>query len=173
MPRQFFRKFARKRHEVSEKWFMAPFRHLLHDNRLWVARRKSVVPALALGLFIAFLPFPGHFLTAALVALALKINIPVAALATIVVNPLTVYPVFRYAYLIGSRLLSIDAGPFSFELSFDWLTHTAVSVWQPLLLGSVLIGTIAALVGFILLDGLWRYSVHDYKSKKRNRSPRN
>ncbi len=172
MPRRFFRKFALKRHDLSEKWFMAPFRHLLHDNRLWGTRRKSVVPALALGLFIAFLPFPGHFLTAALAALALKVNIPVAALATIVVNPLTVYPAFRYAYLVGASLLSIEPGPFSFELSFDWLTHTAVSVWQPLLLGSVLIGAIVALIGAVLLDGLWRYSVHDYKSRKRkNRTP--
>jgi uncharacterized protein (DUF2062 family) len=172
MPRRFFRKFALKRHDLSEKWFMAPFRHLLNDHRLWGVRRKSVVPALALGLFIAFLPFPGHFLTAALAALALKVNIPVAALATVVVNPVTVYPAFRYAYLVGTSLLSIEPGPFSFELSFDWLTNTAMSVWQPLLLGSVLIGALFALVGAALLDGLWRLSIHDYKTRKRDRRHR-
>ena len=26
---------------------------------------------------------------------------------------------------------------------------------------------VAALIGFLLLDALWRYSIHDYKSRKR------
>ena len=55
MPRRFFRKFAFKRHHVSEQWFMTPFRHLLHDHNLWGIRRRTVVPAFAIGLFIAFI----------------------------------------------------------------------------------------------------------------------
>ena len=41
MPRRFFRKFAFKRHHMSEQWFMSPFRHLLHDHRLWGIRRHQ------------------------------------------------------------------------------------------------------------------------------------
>ena len=82
MPRRFFRKFAFKRHEMSERWFMTPFSHLLQDHRLWDIRRKTVVPAFSLGLAVGFMPFPGHFLVAALAALALRINIPVAAVTT-------------------------------------------------------------------------------------------
>ena len=59
---------------MSKQWFMAPFRHLLHDHRLWGIRRQSVVPAFSLGLFIAFLPFPGHTLMGALAALALRVK---------------------------------------------------------------------------------------------------
>ena len=69
MPRRVFKKFAFKRHELSEKWFLTPFRHMLHDHRLWGIRRKTVVPAFSLGLFVAFMPFPGHMLQAALLAL--------------------------------------------------------------------------------------------------------
>jgi len=36
-----------------------------------------------------------------------------------------------------------------------------------MLLGCVLVGAIAALIGFLLLDVLWRYSIHDYKTRKR------
>ena len=168
MPRRFFRKFAIKRHELSQKWFMTPFRHMLHDHRLWGIRRKTVVPAFSLGLFIAFAPLPGHFLIAALGALVLRINIPVAALTTFVTNPVTVYPLFRFAYIVGAMLLGIEPGPFAFDLSFNWVTHTFASVWQPLLLGCALLGTISALTGYIALDVLWRYSLHDYKAKKRN-----
>ena len=172
MPRRFFRKFAVKRHALSQKWFMTPFQHMLHDQRLWGIRRKTVVPAFSLGLFVAFLPFPLHFVIAALAALALHVNIPVATLTTFVVNPLTVGPLFYFAYRVGAALLRIEPGPFFVELSVDWLTNVFVSVWQPLLLGCVLLGSIAALFGHIALDGLWRYSIHDYKTRKRNkRSP--
>ncbi|MDH3429172.1 MAG: DUF2062 domain-containing protein [Gammaproteobacteria bacterium] len=147
---------------------MTPFQHMLHDHRLWGIRRKNVVPALSLGLFISFLPFPGHFIFAALAALALRINVPVAALATFVVNPLTVGPLFYFAYRVGAVLLRIEPGPFYVELSVDWLTNVFISVWQPLLLGCVLLGSIAALIGYVVLDGIWRYSIHRYKTKKRN-----
>lgn len=169
MPRRFFRKFARKRHEFSERWFMAPFRHMLHDHRLWGIRRKTVVPAFALGLFVAFMPFPGHPFEAALAALLLRINIPVAALTTFVSNPLTMGPMYYFCYRVGAGLLSIDAGGFEFELSLAWVTDTFVTIWQPMLLGSVLIGAIAALIGFIVLDLIWRYSLADYKLRKRRK----
>jgi len=168
MPRRFFRKFAFKRHEIAKKWFMTPFRHMLHDHHLWGIRRKTVVPAFSLGLAIAFLPFPGHFFVAALSALALRVNIPVAAITTLVVNPVTVGPLFYFAYRVGAALLGIEPGPFSFELSLDWVASVFMSVWLPLSLGCVFVASIAALIGYVALDGLWRYSLHDYKSKKRS-----
>lgn len=169
MPRRFFRKFAFKRHEIAEKWFMTPFRHMLHDHRLWGIRRKTVVPAFSLGLAIAFLPFPGHFLVAALAALALRVNIPVAALSTLFVNPVTVGPLFYFAYELGNTLLGIETGAFYFEFSLDWVRNVFTTIWLPLSLGCVLLGSAAAVIGFVGLDALWRYSVHDYKTKKRNK----
>ena len=166
MPRRFFRKFAFKRHHISEHWYMAPFRHLLQDHRLWGIRRRWVVPAFATGLFIAFLPVPGHTLMGALSALALRINIPVAALATWVSNPVTMGPLYYFAYRLGSTLLGIPIKPFRFELSLDWVTHTLVNIWQPMLLGSLLLGSVAALVGYVVLDVLWRMSIGNYKTRK-------
>ena len=148
---------------------MSPFRHLLHDHRLWSMRRKTVVPAFALGLFVSFMPFPGHFMFAALCALMFRINIPAAALTTFIVNPLTMYPLFRFSYRVGAYLLSIQPGPPSFELSLNWMTHTFVAIWKPMLLGGALVGAVAALLGYVILDILWRYSVASYKSKKRNK----
>ncbi len=169
MPRRFFRKFAFKRHELAEKWFLTPFRHMLHDHRLWGIRRKTVVPGFALGLFVAFVPFPGHFLFAALLALLLHVNVPAAILATFIVNPITMYPMFYFAYLVGAELLSIQPGPFTFELSWNWVRDAFGSTWLPLTIGCALVGAITSLVGYILLDILWRYSLHDYKSRKRNK----
>ncbi len=169
MPRRFFRKFAFKRHELSERWFMAPFRHLLHDHRLWGIRRKTVIPAFALGLFVAFQPFLGHMLAAVLGALALRINMPVAALATLIINPVTIGPVYYFSYRVGAFLLSIEPGPIEIEMSFEWLTNTFVSVWQPLLLGSVLVGAITAMLGYVGLALVWRASLARYKARKRRK----
>jgi hypothetical protein len=169
MPRRFFRKFALKRDRFQSRWFLAPFDHLLHDTRLWGIRRRNVVPAFSLGLFIAFLPVPGHVLIAALTALALRINIPIAALTTFASNPLTVGPIFFLAYRIGLRLLSLQPQPFNFELSLVWFSERFVLIWQPLLLGSLLLGAASALVGYIALDALWRASLADYLAARRLR----
>jgi uncharacterized protein (DUF2062 family) len=168
MPRRFFRKFAFKRHEVSRQWFMTPFRHLLHDNRLWGIRRRTVVPAFTLGLFVAFIPVPGHAAIAALTALALRVNIPIAAVTTLVVNPLTMGPIYFLAYRIGAYLLGIETGPFHVEMSIDWVTHTLIPKWQPMMLGSLLLGGGVSLIGYIVLDILWRTSLGKYKTRKRN-----
>jgi len=146
---------------------MAPFRHLLHDHRLWSVRRKTIVPAFALGLFIAFMPVPGHFLIAALCALALRINIPVAFITTLVSNPITMGPMYYLCYQVGVSLLDVPARPFAFEMSLAWLGNQFLTIWQPLLLGCFLLGTIAAIGGYVGLDMVWRASIADYLARRR------
>ncbi len=169
MPRRFFRKFAIKRDHLREQWYLSPFHHLLHDPNLWGIRRKTVVPAFSLGLFVAFLPIPGHMVAAALMALALGVNIPVAVLSTWASNPLTIGPMFYFAYEVGSDLLRRTARPFEIELSFAWLIDGFAYVWEPLLLGSVLLGAILSLLGFVGLDLLWRASIWEYLIRRRER----
>lgn len=167
MLRRFFRKFAFKRDHVSEQWFMAPFRHLLNDQGLWGIRRRTVVPAFSLGLFVAFLPTPGHTLIVVLSAIALRVNIPVAAIATLVSNPLTMGLMYYPCYRLGRYLLGSPEKPFNIEMSWEWVTHTFLTIWQPMLLGCFIVGLIAAVLGYVVLDLLWRWSIADYKTRKR------
>lgn len=168
MPRRFFRKFAFKRDQFAQQRLVAPFRHWLEDHGLWGIRRKTVVPGVAWGVFVAFLPVPGHVLIAALGCLYFRCNIPVAALATFVSNPVTIGPIFYFSYRVGAKLLSIPPGQPDIELSIDWLQNTFATIWQPLLLGSVLVGSVCALIAYVFLDLLWRSSISDYKTRKRN-----
>ncbi len=171
MPRRFFRKFAFKRHNISQQWYLSPFRHLLHDPAYWGIRRKTVVPGFSLGLFVAFLPFPAHTLTVVLMALLLRVNIAAAIIGTLVNNPLTIVPIFLLAYRTGLFLLGLEPQVFDPEMSIEWLTSGFISVWQPLLLGCVLLGALASLLGFIGLDLLWRASLADYLAVRRRRKP--
>lgn len=171
MPRRFFRKFALKREHIRQQWYLGPFRHLLHDPNLWGIRRRTVVPAFALGLFVCYLPIPGHMLTAALLALALRVNIPVAALSTWMSNPVTIGPMYYFAYELGSLLLGRTPRPFEFELSYDWLIDGFVYVWEPLLLGCVLLGAGVSLLGYVALDLTWRASIALYLARRQRRNP--
>lgn len=172
MPRRFFRKFRLKREWIRGRWYFAPFDHLLHDPRLWSIRRRTVVPAVSLGLFIAFMPAPGHPVFAALGALALRINLPVAVVTTFTSNPLTIGPMFFFSYRLGQKLLGLQPRPFQFELSLEWLGGQFLTMWQPLLLGCVILGALAALTGYITLDLLWRASLADYLAVRRQRRSR-
>lgn len=170
MPRRFFRKFAFKRHKISQQWYLSPFRHLLHHPAYWGIRRRTVVPGFSLGLFVAFLPFPGHTLLVVLMALLLRVHIPAAIIGTLVNNPLTMVPIFLLGYRIGLALLGYEPQPFDPELSVEWFTSGFVNVWQPLLLGCVLLGALVALAGFVGLDLLWRASLADYLAARRRRN---
>lgn len=169
MPRRFFRKFSLKREHLAQQWYLAPFAHLLNDPRLWSVRRRSVLPAVALGLFISYLPFPGHMLAGGLIALALRINVPIAAITTLVNNPLTLGPMFYLAFQFGERLMGLEPRPFAFEMSLKWMMDGFVYVWQPLLLGCVLLGAALSLSGYLILNLLWHASIFDYLSRKKKR----
>ncbi|MEM9689090.1 MAG: DUF2062 domain-containing protein [Pseudomonadota bacterium] len=172
MPRRFFKKLAFKHTTFREQAVMRPFRHLLGDHRLWQIRRKTVVPAFALGAFFAFMPFPGHPLWASLAALWRRVNIPVAAITTLVSNPVTMPVMYYAAYRVGAYLLRMPPETIEFEMSLSWVTEVLVEIWQPMLLGCVLLGAIASLVAYAVLDLLWRRSVATYKLKKREQRHR-
>ena len=151
---------------------MTPFRHMLQDPRLWGVRRRWVVPAFAIGLFVAYLPFLGHTVIAIFIALALRVNIPVAAISSWAGNPATWVPMYYVAYRLGSFILGTDVQPFEFEPTLEWMRHTFVHIWQPLLLGSLLLGATTAAIGYFVLDAIWRLSLASYKKKKTQRAQR-
>ena len=72
------------------------------------------------------------------------------------------------AYRTGAWLLNHPQRPFEFEFSWIWFTQTAVHSWQPLMLGSVLLGSIAALLANITVRTLWRVlAVRKWKARQR------
>jgi hypothetical protein len=142
---------------------------LFQNPAYWGIRRKTVVPGFSLGLFVAFTPIPAHTLLGVLMALLLRVNIPATIIGTLLMNPLTMVPMFVFAYRVGLFLLGIPPQPFQPELSIEWFTHGFINVWQPLLLGSMLCGAVTSLIGYIGLDLLWRASLADYLAARRRR----
>lgn len=171
MPRRFFKRVSRQRHRLLERWYMRPFRVLLANPAYWSLHRRQVTRALALGLFVAFVPLPVHILVAAALAIALRVNVPVAVSATFISNPLTAVPFFYVAYEIGANVLDVGMRPFTFELSWNWLTSGLLPIWRPFLLGCLLMGLATSVTGYVVLGSIWHLTlVLKYRRRHRRTS---
>ena len=149
------------RETLDDHRLLRPFApHLKHPS-LWRMTRRSVPRGVALGLFVAvIIPFM-HTVIAALLAIPTRANVAVAALFTLVVNPLTIPPMYYAAYRIGSWELHHDsnlvnpatAERFSSELSrlLFWLHHAS----GPIAVGVLTIAAILSAVGYLAASLVW------------------
>jgi hypothetical protein len=142
---------------------LRPFAPHLRHHSLWRLNRRSVPRGVAVGLFVAIIiPFM-HTFIAALLAIPTRANVAVAAVFTLVVNPLTIPPMYYAAYRIGSWELRHE-GPLvdpaaaerlSGELSraLFWIHHAS----GPIALGILTMAVAFAIVGYLAATLAWRY----------------
>jgi len=122
------------------------------------------------GMFCAFLPIPFQMLLAAIAAVAFRVNILVAVPLVWISNPITIAPIFYFCYYVGALIMGTEIHDFIIELDFDWLVSELLYTWRPLLLGSLVVATIASLVSFMLAQLFWRYHLWTrIKIRKRRR----
>ncbi len=149
----------------SKEWIHAqsslgPVRHLILEPELWRLHRRSVGGAFFIGLFCAFLPIPvGQTLIAVLLAVFARCNLPIAVALVWITNPLTIGPIFFFAYKLGAWLLGTEATNTGWELSWQWLREKFAEVWRPLILGSLVCGWVSGLTGAVLSRLLWRLHI--------------
>ena len=134
----------------------------LHDPNIWHINRRSVSGACGIGFAAAWCPFPIQMFLAAALAIYFRKNLPVAAFTTWITNPVTVPPMFYFAYWIGTLILGIQ--PISLldldvQLSLDWFfTQLGVS-WRPFFLGCAVLSIGSGILGYLAMQLLWRYHV--------------
>lgn len=119
----------------------------LGNPDLWKMRQEPVARAAAVGVLFAFvLPF-AQIPVSVFVAMLMRLNIPVAVLATFINTPLTFGPVYYFAYLIGAELLNLER---QLGLGGFWVTSSAVA------LGTLVIALSAATCAYFLVKLAWR-----------------
>lgn len=131
----------------------------LQEPLLWHINRRSCSGAVAVGIFCAFVPVPFQMPLAAIAAILLRVNILIAVPMVWISNPVTMPPIFYFCYLVGAEILGRSPGHFHFELSFDWLLTGLGAIWQPFLLGCLIVGLVTSLCSFILVRILWRLHI--------------
>jgi uncharacterized protein (DUF2062 family) len=151
------------RDSIQHYRLLRPFAPHLRQPALWRMTRRSVPRGVALGLFVGvLLPFM-HTVIAALLAIPLRANVAVAAVTTLVVNPLTIPFIYYGAYRVGSwelhhdsRLLNpADAARFSSELSrvLFWVHHAS----GPIAVGVLTLALASAAVSYLGASLVWTW----------------
>ncbi len=129
--------------------------------------------AFAVGLFWAFIPVPpvpGQMFFSALTAIWLRVNLPISVALVWLTNPITMPPVFYGAYKLGEWLLDLPPAHVDFELTSEWFSTVLFTIWKPFLLGCVVIAITASLLGYWVVQLLWRLLVlRDYRARQRLR----
>ncbi|HEU4350623.1 MAG TPA: DUF2062 domain-containing protein [Burkholderiales bacterium] len=182
MPRKYFRKYLPNPEKLRSSRMVAAFGRWLHHPNLWHLNRRSVSGAVAIGLFSGLVPGPLQMLTALLLAVPLKKNIPVALLVTFYTNPFTIVPLYLVAYAYGRLLLPGEHAAQVHPFEFDWgnfaeslsgLGAWMIALGKPLAIGLVALGCTLALLGYVAVQLAWRaYVVAAWRARARRRKAR-
>jgi uncharacterized protein (DUF2062 family) len=152
-------------------------RPLLRRPWLWQLNRRRVALGAGIGVFFGFL-FPVlQIALAAVFAVLLRANLPVAAVSTLVTNPLTYATVFLAAYETGGALLGEPVKPaVAAELADAAVEHPAdapgwiaraQAIGKPLLAGLAVFAVIGGLAAWALVHLLWILGVHLKRRRRR------
>ncbi|MFM9882849.1 MAG: DUF2062 domain-containing protein [Burkholderiales bacterium] len=138
---------------------------LLNRASLWHVNRKSVARGFAIGIFFGLLAPIAQILFAGIAAFALRANLPVAALATLISNPFTIVPLYILAYHVGVTLLGYDANETAITSMVNNLpsSPSAFAAWMgdlaeaatPLFAGLATMAVAGAVFGYMLVQALW------------------
>jgi uncharacterized protein (DUF2062 family) len=167
MPKKFIKRYMPDHKVIREHKHLRIFGTLLHDPNLFHLNRRSVAGAFAVGLFFAWVPVPFQMVLAAALAIPLRVNLPISVALVWTSNPITMPPLFYFAYVLGTWILGVRETNFHFELTFEWLGSGLLAIWQPFLLGCFVMGVTSSLLGYVLIRLLWRLSIVR-KLKKKN-----
>jgi len=169
--RKLFRRLLPSHESVRQNRYIAKFGPRLQHPNLWHLNRRSVAGGVAAGMFAGLIPGsnPVQFTAGALLAIAFRVNLPIAVLLTLYSNPFTIVPLYAAAYALGQLALLRPVGevpPLPSRLADqgygDWLLaglHWFASLGKPLLVGLPLLAVALALIGYFAIDGGWRLSV--------------
>jgi uncharacterized protein (DUF2062 family) len=177
--RNFLHKFLPSHETVKSQRWLKPFGHWLQHPNLWHLHRRSAAGGVAIGLFCGLIPGPLQMISAALLAVLLRVNLPVALITTLYTNPFTIVPLYVVAYELGAWVSGAHSGvvvqPSFPELHWhnlmykmwDWL----VMLGKPFLIGLPLLAVSLAIIGYFAVRVAWRVTVVlRWRARKRRRA---
>lgn len=180
MARKFFKKYFPSNERVRGNRYVARFSGVLRHPNLWHLNRHSVAGAVAVGMFAGLVPGPLQMLTAALLAVPLRVNLPVAIATTLYTNPFTVGPLYVIAYLLGRLIMGGDGAALRLPPDIDWshlgasldaFFNWALSLGTPLAVGLLALALILAVLGYACVQIGWRiYVIRAWRKRRQLRS---
>ncbi len=152
------------REQMEGNRFLRPFAARVLRPELWRFTRRSVPRGVALGMLVGIIIPIAQIVLAAIFALPVRANVPVAALTTFVTNPITTPLIWILSYNVGSFILRVDAMTYGSPIAgsvqygqlgewMQWLTGaTLVTAF-----GIIIVGIVAAAISYLLSLWGWRW----------------
>jgi uncharacterized protein (DUF2062 family) len=168
MPKKLIKRFLPHPDVVRNHKYLQIFGGLLHDPNLWHLNRHSASGAFAVGLFMAFIPIPFQMVLAAGAAILFRVNLPISVSLVWITNPITIPPMFIFAYKIGTLIIGEQGNGAPAEFSIDWLYNGGLdTIWLPFLVGCVACSAVSALLGYSLILWIWRWhAIEKWKNRR-------
>jgi uncharacterized protein (DUF2062 family) len=180
MPKKYFRKYLPSHQSVRGNRYIGILGSALHHPNLWHLNRRSVAGGVAIGMLCGMIPGPIQMFSAAVLAVILRVNLPVALAATWYTNPLTIVPLYYLAYKIGMLITGgapATSTPPPIHLSLynvgDWMSilwEWIGAMGKPFVFGLCTLGAALSLTSYFAVRGAWRlYIVAAWRQRQRLR----
>jgi|TARA_B100000767_G_scaffold271349_1_gene296804 hypothetical protein len=157
MPKKIIKRMMPDHQTIKDNKYLKVFGNLLHNANLWHMNRHSVAKGFAIGLFFAFIPVPFQMVLAAGVAIFIHANLPLAIALVWITNPLTMPFIFYACYIVGTWALAEPEQDFAFQANWQWVIDSLSTIGPAFLVGCGILAVISAILGYFIIQGLWRY----------------
>ncbi|MGD9870776.1 MAG: DUF2062 domain-containing protein [Thauera sp.] len=178
-----FERLLPTRETITQSRLLSWLGPRVHDPLLWHVNRRSVARGVAMGVFFGLMIPIAQIPAAAFASLMLRGNLLIAAISTLVSNPLTYGPIYYFAYRLGAGVIGartpVDLTAEDVErpirmidsLAQAWTWVTGIG--QPLLVGMIIMAATGAVIAYWGAQLFWRIKVSSkWRRHRRQRSLR-
>ena len=156
-----FKRYIPHKESIASNSIIRLFDEYLLDPNIWHIHRRSSAGGAAIGVFCAFIPIPIQTLSAAALAILFRMNLPIAILFSFLANPITVPFIFFYSYKLGSILFGLEENQITNIIPenttiIEWFNTIFLNIWEPLLIGCLILGLISSSITYFLIRLIWR-----------------
>jgi len=159
MPRRFFKRWMLKPEWFEKKRHFRWLGRTLAQPYLWHLSRTSVSRAFLIGMFWMVIPMPFQSVPAAICAVRFRANLGLSVVLCWITNPLTMAPFLYGTYKVGTWILGMRDDETEIHATTDYVKSHLGDIWAPLFLGSFVTGIVLSAVSYVMVRGIWRWSV--------------
>ncbi|HRP23694.1 MAG TPA: DUF2062 domain-containing protein [Thauera sp.] len=164
-----FERFLPSRDAITQSRLLRWLGPRIHDPLLWHINRRAVSRGVAMGVFFGLMIPIAQIPAAAMASLVLRGNLWIAAVSTLVSNPLTYGPIYYFAYRLGAGVIGArapaDLTPEDVEAPIRMIDSLAqawawvTGIGQPLLVGMVIMAVTGSIIAYWSAQLFWRFKV--------------
>lgn len=150
------------------KWWQVIARPLSNRN-LWIPCRDTVASGLAIGLFFSMMPMIPQSIFAAILAMRVKANVPMAMAACFVSNPLTNVPFWVGQIRLGQWLIDTFSLPVPhfLEKAQTHMPGVGTMSISNFIVGFVAMGLVMALLAYPIVHAFSAIMPHHLPVRRR------